>query len=60
MVKMLQNKKGKQSDSLVMLSVKYLEVDPVTGVLEELSIRVNKNVCPFSEETVDEIWVIPH
>ena len=30
-----------------MLSVKYLEVEPVAGVLQEFSIRVNKGVCPF-------------
>ena len=30
-----------------MLSVKSLEVEPVARVLQELSIRVNKGVCPF-------------
>ena len=58
--KTLKNKKGKPSDSLVMLSVKSLEVDPITGVLQELSIRVNKGVCPFFEAMVDDVWAIPH
>ena len=30
-----------------MLSIKSLEVEPIAGVLQELSIRVNKGVCPF-------------
>ena len=60
MLKTLKNKKRKRSDSLVMLSVKSLEVEPVAGVLQELSIRVNKGVFPFSEATVDDIWAIPH
>ena len=30
-----------------MLSTKSLEVELVAGVLQELSIRVNKGVCPF-------------
>ena len=30
-----------------MLSIKYLEVELIAGVLQELSIRVNKGVCPF-------------
>ena len=42
------------------LRVKSLEVEPVTRVLQELSIRVDKGVCPFLEETVDDVWVIPH
>ena len=60
MVKMLKNKKREQSDSLVMLSIKYLEVEPIVGVLQELSIRVNEGVCIFSKTNVigrdDEIW----
>ena len=60
MVKTLQNKKGKQSNSLVMLSIKYLEVEPIMGILQELSIRVNKGGCPFSEEMLDDIWDVPH
>ena len=57
---MLKNKKGKSSGSLVMLSVESLEVEPIVGILQELSIRVNKGVCPFSEATVDDVWAIPH
>ena len=30
-----------------MLSVKFLEVEPIAGVLQELSIRVNEGVCPI-------------
>ena len=30
-----------------MLSIKSLEVEPIAGVLQEFSIRVNKGVCPF-------------
>ena len=60
MVKMLQNKKGKPSESLVMLSIESLEVEPITGVLQELSIRGNKGVCPFSKTTMDDIWALPH
>ena len=53
-------KNGKSSDSLVMLSTKSLEVEPIMGVLQELSIRVNKGVYPFSKATVDDVWAIPH
>ena len=31
-----------------MLSINFLEVEPIMGVLQELSIRVNKGVCPFN------------
>ena len=58
--KMLQNKKGKRSDSLVMLRVNSLEVELITAVLQEFYIRVNKDVCPFSEAMVDDVWDIPH
>ena len=49
---MLKNKKRKGSDSLVMLSVEYLKVELIAGVLQELSIRVNKEVCPLAEMKV--------
>ena len=35
-----------------MLSIKYLEVEPVAGVLQELSIRVNEEVCPLAKTKV--------
>ena len=38
-----------------MLSVKFLEVEPIAGVLQELSIRVNEGVCPFFKATVDNV-----
>ena len=43
-----------------MLSVKSLKVECIAVVLQELSIRVNKGVCPFSKAMVDVIWVVPH
>ena len=43
-----------------MLSAKFLKVEPIVGVLQELSIRVNEGVCPFSEAMVDNVWAIPH
>ena len=42
------------------LSVKSLKVEPIAGILQELSIRVHKGVCPFFEEMVDDIWAILH
>ena len=33
--------------SAITLSVKFLEVEPIAGVLQELSIRVDESVCPF-------------
>ena len=35
-----------------MLSIKYIEVEPVVGVLQELSIRVNEEVCPLAKTKV--------
>ena len=43
-----------------MLSIKFLEVEPVAGILQYFSVRVNKGVCPFSEAMVDDVWAIPH
>ena len=43
-----------------MLSVKYLEVEPIARILQELYVRVNKGVCPFSKATVDDVRAIPH
>ena len=34
--------------------------EPIAGVLQELSIKVNEGVFPFSEEMVDDLWAIPH
>ena len=45
---------------VIMLGIKSLEVDPVAGILQKLSIRVNKNVCPLAKAVVNGIWVIPH
>ena len=47
-----KNKKRKRIDSLVMSSVKSLEVEPVAGILQELSIRVNEEVCPLAKTKV--------
>ena len=32
---------------MVMLCIQLLEVEPIVGVLQELSIRVSKSICPF-------------
>ena len=48
----MKSKKRKRSNSLVMLSIKSLKVEPIVGVLQELSIRLNKGVCPFAETKV--------
>ena len=45
---------------MVMLRVKCLEVEPIAGVLQELFIRFNEGVFPFSEAMVDDLWAIPH
>ena len=54
-----------------MLSVKFIEVEPIAGVLQELSISFNEDVCPFAKTKVigkalmtkySLLWVkpIPH
>ena len=43
-----------------MLSVKFLEVEPIAGVLQELSIIVDEGVCPFTKAMVDDVRAIPH
>ena len=35
-----------------MLSVEFLEVEPIAGVLHELSIRVDEGVYPLAETKV--------
>ena len=50
--KTLKNKKGKSSDSLVMLSVESLEVELIMGILQDFSIRFNEEVCPLAETKV--------
>ena len=45
---------------VVISGIESLEVEPITGVLQELSIKVNKGVCPSYEAMVDDVWAIPH
>ena len=35
-----------------MLSVEFLEVEPIAGVLQELSIKFNEEVCPLTKTKV--------
>ena len=35
-----------------MLSIKFPEIEPIAGVLQELSIRFNEEVCPLAETKV--------
>ena len=35
-----------------MLSIKFLEVEPIVWALQEFSIRINKGVCPLAETKV--------
>ena len=37
---------------MVRLSVKFIEVEPIAGVLQEFSIRVNEEVCPLAKMKV--------
>ena len=45
---------------VVTSGVQPLEVDPIVGILQEVSIRVSKNICALSKVAVDDMWVIPH
>ena len=43
-----------------MLCIKSLEVETISGVLQELSIMVSTNVYPLYEEVENDVWTIPH
>ena len=45
---------------VVMLGVKYIEVEPIARVLQELAIKVGQNVCPLIKATTKKVWVVPH
>ena len=45
---------------MVDLGIKYLKVEPIAGILQEVTIRVSKEVLPLIEESMDDIRAIPH
>ena len=45
---------------VVSSDIEPLEVDPVTGILQELVVGVIKNIFLLAKAMVEDIWVIPH
>ena len=41
-------------------SVESLEVDPISGILQEVIIKVSEDIFPLDETSVDDIRAIPH
>ena len=44
----------------MMSSIELLEVEPIVGILQEVTIRVCEEKCPLAETSMDGIWAIPH
>ena len=42
------------------LGIEPLEVDPIARILQEVAVRVNKNVLSLFDALMDIIWSIPH
>ena len=45
---------------MVELGIESLEVEPIVGILQEVTIKVRKEICPLDEASMDDIRVIPH
>ena len=42
------------------LGIEPLEVEPIAGILQEVTVRVSKEVCSLIEAWMDDIWAIAH
>ena len=42
------------------LGIEPLEAEPIVGILQEVFIRVNKDICPLAETSMGDILAIPH
>ena len=40
--------------------VKPLEVETIAGILQEVTVRVSKEIFPLAETSMDDIRAIPH
>ena len=40
--------------------IESLEVDPIVGIVEEVTVIVYKDICPLVETSMDDIRDIPH
>ena len=40
--------------------IKTLEVEPITGILQEVVVIVYNDICPLVEAAMDDICAIPH
>ena len=45
---------------MVILGIKYLEVEPITSFIQEATARVSDEICPLAETSMDDIRAIPH
>ena len=41
-------------------STEPFDVDPITGILQEVVVKVNKDIFPLVKTLIDDIWAIPH
>ena len=40
--------------------IEHIEVDLIAGILQEMAVRVSKEVFPLVETLMDDIRTIPH
>ena len=40
--------------------IEPLEVDPIVGILQGMTLRVSEYICPLVETLMDDIRSIPH
>ena len=45
---------------VVTSGIEPLEVELVAGIIQEVLVRVSKDICSLVEEAVYDIWVVPH
>ena len=44
----------------VTLGIEPLEVEPIVGILQEVAVKLTKDVCPLAKTYMDDVWVVGH
>ena len=45
---------------MVVLGIESLEVEPIVGILQEVTIRVSEEIFPLADTMMDYVRAIPH
>ena len=45
---------------MVGLGIKYLEVEPIVGILQEATFIFSEELCPLSKKIMEDITSMPH